>query len=68
MEFQGNPLWSILVETVHTLPLYKSHKNYIKDKILKENPIVLPEEISNRLLIPLGEAIVILEELKKVTI
>ena len=68
MEFQGNLLWSILVETVHTLPLYKSHKNYIKDKILKENPLVLPEEISNRLLIPLGEAIVILEELKKVTI
>jgi len=65
VEFQDNPLWSILVETVHTLPLYKNHKNYVKDKILKENPITSPEEITRRLSIPFGEAIVILEELKK---
>jgi hypothetical protein len=67
LEVQENPLWSILVETVHTLPLYKPHKNYIRDKILKENPMISSEEISNRLSLPLGEAIVILEELKKVT-
>lgn len=64
MDYQSNPLWSILVETVHFLPLYKSHKNYIKEKILVENPNILPKELANRLLISYGEAIVILEELK----
>ena len=62
-EYEDNPLWLILVETVENLPLYNSHLNYVKDKILVENPRITPEELSQRLDIPLGEAIVILSEL-----
>lgn len=62
-EYRDNPLWLILVETAQTLPMYKSHLNYTKDVILKENMHITPEELSQRLDIPLGEAIVILSEL-----
>lgn len=61
---QQNPLWFILVETVHNLPLYPSHKSYIREKILPNEPNVTPERISRILNMPLGEAIVILIELK----
>ena len=58
-----NPLWGVLVEVIHSLPLYRSHKNYIKEVILPDKPNVKPEEISERLGMPLGETMVILEEL-----
>jgi hypothetical protein len=60
-----NPLWGVLVEVVHSLPLYKSHKNYISEVILSEKPNLKPEEISERLGMPLGEAMVILDELSR---
>ena len=60
---RGNPLWLILVETAQNLPLYPAHKAYIRDKILPENPDVTPEELARQLDMPLGEAIVILDEL-----
>jgi hypothetical protein len=62
-DHQQNPLWLILVETVQNLPLYPSHKAYIRDNILPFEPNVSPEQISRRLNMPLGEAIVILSEL-----
>ena len=62
-----NPLWGVLVEAVHSLPLYRSHKNYIRDFILSEKTGVQPEELSERLGMPLGEAMVILEELSRET-
>ena len=62
---EKSPLWGVLVETTHSLPLYKSHKNYIQEVILPEKPDVKPEEISERLGMPLGEALVILEELSQ---
>lgn len=62
---EKNPLWGVLVEAVHSLPLYRSHKNYIKEVILPEKPNVKPEEISERLGMPLGETMVILEELSR---
>lgn len=61
--YRGNPLWLILVETAQNLPLYPAHKAYIRDKILPENPDVTPEELARQLDMPLGEAIVILDEL-----
>ena len=64
-EYKENPLWLILVETVENLPMYKSHLNYVKDKILVENPRLTPEELSQRLNMPLGEAIVILTNISK---
>ena len=61
--YRGNPLWLILVETAQNLPLYPANKAYIRDKILPENPDVTPEELARQLDMPLGEAIVILDEL-----
>ena len=60
-----NALWGVLVEAVHRLPLYSSHKNYVKETILPEKPGIRPEELSERLNMPLGEAMVILEELSR---
>ncbi len=58
-------LWGILVETVHSLPMYKYHKRYISEQILPERPDITPEELAEELDIPLGEALVIKAELDK---
>ena len=63
-EFRDNPLWHILVETAQTLPMYNAHMSYTRDNILTESPKITPEQLSQRLDMPLGEAIVILEELR----
>ncbi len=60
-----NALWGVLVEVVHRLPLYSSHRNYVKEIILLESPGIKPEELSERLNMSLGEAMVILEELSR---
>jgi hypothetical protein len=62
-DLEKSPLWGVLVETVHSLPLYKSHKAYIKEIIIPEKPDASPEELSERMGMPLGEAMVILDEL-----
>ncbi len=62
-DLDKSPLWGVLVEAVHSLPLYKSHKAYIKEIIIPEKPDASPEELSERLGMPLGEALVILNEL-----
>lgn len=59
-----NELWDILVETVHSLTMYSHHKAYLIEKILPENPLITPRELSNLLSIPLGEAIVLLYEIR----
>ena len=61
---ERNPLWLILVETVHALPLYASHKVYVRNTLLIQAPGMTAEEISQRLDISLGEAMVIFHELK----
>jgi len=55
MELERNPLWLILVETVHALPMYPSHKAYVRDTLILESPDISAEELSLRLDIPLGE-------------
>jgi hypothetical protein len=62
-DLDKNPLWGLLVETAHRLPLYKSHKNYVREVILPSEPDIKPEELSERLNMPLGEAMVIFEEI-----
>lgn len=64
-ELERNPLWLILVEAVHKLPLYPSHKAYVRDTLLMESPQTSPEELSMRMDIPLGEALVILHEIQR---
>lgn len=64
-EYEDNPLWTILVETVHTMILYPHHKAYIRSEILPEHPDTSFQEIAITLEISRGEALVILHELKK---
>ncbi len=62
-EFTKEKLWLILVETVHRAVMYPSYKAYIRDVILREKPEVTSTELANRLNMPFGEALVILDEL-----
>jgi len=64
-EYVSNPLWTVLVETVHAMILYPHHKAYTRDVILHEQPDVTPSDLAAKLGVPLGEALVILYELKK---
>jgi len=64
-DYAGNPLWPILVETVHAMVMYPHHKAYARDVILHEQPETTPRDLAIKLGIPLGEALVILYELRK---
>ncbi len=64
-EYSSNPIWHILVETAQTLPMYNSHMSYTRDNILPVESKITPEQLSQRLDMPLGEALVILYELRK---
>ena len=64
-DYTKEKLWLILVETVHKAVMYPSHKAYIRDVILRDKPDVTPTELANRLNMPLGEALVILDELSE---
>ena len=55
-------VWSALVQTAHALLMYNSHKRYVEETMLKENPDVSPQELAIRLSIPIGEALVLLSE------
>jgi len=57
-------LWNLLVETVHSLPMYKSHKRYVEEIMIKETPQISSAELSVQLNIPHGEAIVLLGEIR----
>jgi len=59
-----DPLWPILVEVVHALTMYKSHKRYVSNVLLNENADITPSDLSARLRMPFGEAIVILREIR----
>lgn len=63
-EYVKEKLWPILVETVHAMVMYPHHKAYTRDVLLHEKPDLTPQELASRLGIPLGEALVILYELK----
>lgn len=64
-DYVSNPLWPILVETVHAIIMYPHHKAYTRDVILHEQPDANPSDLTAKLGVPLGEALVILYELKK---
>lgn len=61
---QKDELWKLLVETVHALPMYKHHKRYVQDVMLKEKPNISAKELGVQINVPLGEAIVLLDELR----
>jgi len=64
-DYVSNPLWPILVETVHAMVMYPHHKAYVRDVVLHEQPEVTSGDLATKLGIPLGEALVILYELRK---
>ena len=57
-------LWEILTETVHALPMYKHHRRYAEKSVLPEKSHISAKEMALLMGMPLGEAIVILEELR----
>ncbi|MGD8565312.1 MAG: hypothetical protein PVF96_03080 [Candidatus Bathyarchaeota archaeon] len=63
--YTTDELWKILVETVHAMVMYPHHKGYVRDAILSKNPNITPQELAVRINMPLGESLVILNELKK---
>ena len=62
-DYSKEKLWQLLVEAVHASVMYPTHKAYTRDKILPEKADVAADELAERLNMPLGEAIVILNEL-----
>ena len=62
-EYSKEKLWQLLVEAVHASVMYPTHKAYTRDTILPSKGDISPVELAERLGMPLGEAIVILEEL-----
>ena len=64
-EYIKNPLWPLLVETVHAMVMYPHHKAYTRDIVLHEQPDVTARDLAAKMGIPLGEALVILYELRK---
>jgi hypothetical protein len=63
--YVNNSLWSVLVETVHSMVMFPHHKAYVRDVVLVERPDVSAEQLALRLGISLGESLVILFELQK---
>ena len=57
-------LWNALVQTAHALLMYRNHKHFIEEILLKEKPDISPQELAIRLSIPLGEALVLLSEVR----
>jgi hypothetical protein len=64
-DYSKEKLWLLILETAHANVMYPSHKAYTRDVILKEKPEIAAEELVSRLNMPLGEALVILYELKE---
>ena len=62
--YDAAALWEILIETVHALPMYKHHKRYAENSVLPEKSHISAKEMALLMGMPLGEAIVILEELR----
>jgi hypothetical protein len=56
-------LWQLLVDAVHASVMYPTHKSYTRDTILPQKADVSATELSERLGMPFGEALVILNEL-----
>jgi len=64
-KYKNDPLWSILVDVVKTLPHFQEHLAHVRDEILPKRPDISAEELSKILSTPLGEALVILDKLRE---
>lgn len=66
-EYSKEKLWQLIVATVHASVMYPTHKAYTRDTILPAKPDITAFELAERLGMPLGEALVILDELAEST-
>jgi len=64
-EYVSNPLWAVLVKTVHAMIMYPHHKAYVRDFVLHEQPDITATDLAAKLGITSGEALVILHELRR---
>jgi hypothetical protein len=62
-EFSKERIWQLLVEAVHASVMYPTHKSYTRDSILPQKADITAIELAERLGMPLGEALIILDEL-----
>ena len=62
-DFKGHPLWSLLIETAKSNPLFAGNAGYAQNYILPKNPKITAKELASKLSITVGEALVILEGL-----
>ena len=58
-------LTKLLIDVVHAMVMYTSHKQYIRELVLRDKPILKPDELAIRLNMTLGEVLVILHELEE---
>jgi hypothetical protein len=63
-DYEKDKLWPVLIETVHANVMYPTHKAYTRDVVLHSKPEITPEELSSKLNLSFGEALVVLHELK----
>ncbi len=64
-DYKKEKLWLVLIETVHANVMYPTHKAYTRDVILREKPEISPTDLAGRLNMPMGEALVVLHELRE---
>jgi hypothetical protein len=63
-DYVNNSMWRILVDTVHTSPMFTHHKAYVRDVVQVAQPQINAEDLALKLGISLGESLVILYELQ----
>ncbi|MHA1964997.1 MAG: hypothetical protein ACXACG_09855 [Candidatus Thorarchaeota archaeon] len=60
-DFKGHPLYSLLIETARSNPLFAGNAGYAQNYILPKNPNITAKELASRLAITVGEALAILD-------
>jgi hypothetical protein len=60
-DFKGHPLYSLLIETAKSNPLFAGNAGYAQNYILPKNPRITAKELASKLSITVGEALAILD-------
>jgi len=60
-DFKGHPLYSLLIETAKSNPLFANNAGYAQNYILPKNPRITAKELASKLSITIGEALAILD-------
>jgi hypothetical protein len=63
-DFKGHPLYSLLIETAKSNPLFAGNAGYAQNYILPKKPNITARELASMLSITVGEALAILDGLE----